>query len=139
MSKVSFIDSNITRAHTKFVIGKRMIVEDFSPNSNGYLIDFTKGDTSRGTSFQCKIKVITSLYFEAKPKDIRSNSIYIDGIGDVFSKKLIQYIHSYGDKNVEIGWFLHDGYYIGTICKRVSDWYVDLLYDDEIKCMLLLN
>lgn len=138
MSKVSFIDSSMAKSSVKFVIGKRMIIDDFAPDSNGYLIDFTKGDTSKNITFQCKIKVISCIHFEAKPKGIRSTSVYIDGIEDVVSKVIIEYFKKYG-KNIEIGWFLHDGYYIFVICKKVSDWSVDLLSDPDIKRMLLLN
>ena len=138
MSRVSFIDSSIAKSSTKFIVGKRMIVDDFSPNSNGYLIDFTKGDDSKEISFQCKIKVISCIHFEAKPKGIRSTSVYIDGIESVVSNIIIEHFMKYG-KNIEIGWFLHDGYYIFALCKRVSDWSVDLLSDHDIKMMLLLN
>lgn len=109
--------------------GKVMFyIESCSINSYGYIVDYTKGDSSKDISYQCKIKIVD----------------YVIGYG-VFasqkgSKKIFMDLKKkYPGKN-NVVFVIHDLDNCTVICvQKVSNWEHDLLTEKQISHMILFE
>lgn len=99
-------------------------IDDIEIGSYGYAIDYTKGDSSRGVSCQCKIKVVEYMVFGTETKSKK----YFMNLSLKYPSKLYK------------RFVLH---YVGrtiVVCvKQISGWETDLLKQEEITHMILFG
>lgn len=99
-------------------------IDDIEIGSYGYAIDYTKGDSSRGISCQCKIKVVEYMVFGTESNSKK----YFINLGFKYPNKLYK------------RFILH---YVGctiVVCvKQIGGWEMDLLKPEEITHMILFG
>ena len=99
-------------------------IDDVEIGSYGYAIDYTKGDSSRGVSCQCKIKVVEYMVFGT---EINSKKYFMN-LGFKYPEKIYK------------RFVLH---YVGrtiVVCvKQISGWETDLLKQEEITHIILFG
>ena len=99
-------------------------IDDVEIGSYGYAIDYTKGDSSRGISCQCKIKVVEYMVFGTESNSKK----YFMNLGFKYSSKLYKrFVLHYVDHTI-------------VVCvKRISGWETDLLKPEEITHIILFG
>lgn len=97
-------------------------IEDYLIGSTGYLIDYTKLDSSKNMSCQCKIKIIDYMIFGT----IKNSKKYRFNLKKEYpGKNYKQFIIWYSDR------------VIVACAKIISDWEIDLLSEKEIQNIIL--
>lgn len=113
---------------SRVVISKKgsliLYIDDYTIGSTGYLIDYTKGDTSKDISCQCKVKVVDYMIFGT----IENSKRYFMNLQREYSGKMYhQFVIHYSDHMV-------------LLCvKMISDWETDLLTNDQIQQLILFE
>lgn len=99
-------------------------IDDVEIGSYGYAIDYTKGDSSRGISCQCKIKVVEYMVFGTE----LNSKKYFMNLGFKYSEKIYKkFVLHYVDRTI-------------VVCvKQISGWETDLLKPEEITYMILFG
>lgn len=99
-------------------------IDEIEVGSFGYMIDYTKGDSSRGISHQCKIKVVDYMVFGT---EINSKRYFIELKRRYCGKSYKQFI-------------LHYSEFMIIVCiQKISDWEMDLLTKNEINHIILFE
>ena len=99
-------------------------IDDIEIGSYGYAIDYTKGDSSRGISCQCKIKVVEYMVFGT---EINSKKYFMN-LGFKYPEKIYKrFVLHYVNCTI-------------VVCvKQISGWETDLLKPEEITYMILFG
>ena len=113
---------------SRVVISKKgsliFYIENYKSGSSGYIIDYTKGDSSKNISYQCKIKVVEYMIF---------------GTNENSKKYFINLKHKYPYKTYK-SFVVHNSEIDIVVCvKRISDWEFDILTEDEIRSLILFG
>lgn len=97
-------------------------LDDYLVGSTGYLVDYTKGDSSKDISFQCKIKVIDYMIFGT----LKNSKKYFNSIRREYpGKRYRQLILKYSNHMI-------------LVCvEQISDWDCNLLTPDQITHIVL--
>ena len=97
-------------------------IDDYLTGSNGYIIDYTKGDSSKNVSFQCKTKVIEYAIL----RNLKSIKEYRKSLFYKYPKKMY--------KSFLLKYLTHTI----VVCVRcMSEWETDLLTPDQINHIIL--
>lgn len=99
-------------------------IDGYDIGNTGYVIDYTKGDSSKNISHQCKIKVIKSILF----RNINySKKFFIALKKKCCGKEYWPFVLHYRDFTI-------------VICvKKISDWESDLLTEKQIQNIILFE
>ena len=99
-------------------------IDDIKIGSYGYAIDYTKGDSSRGISCQCKIKVVEYMVFGTETNSKK----YFMNLGFKYPEKIYKkFVLHYVNCTI-------------VVCvKQISGWETDLLKPEEITYMILFG
>lgn len=99
-------------------------IDDVEIGSYGYAIDYTKGDSSRGVSCQCKIKVVEYMVFGTETNSKK----YFMNLGFKYPEKIYKrFVLHYVNCTI-------------VVCvKQISEWETDLLKPEEITYMILFG
>ena len=113
---------------SRVVISKKgsliFYIENYKSDSSGYIIDYTKGDSSKNISYQCKIKVVEYMIF---------------GTNENSKKYFINLKYKYPNK-IYKSFVIHNSEIDIVVCvKRISDWEFDILTEDEIRSLILFG
>ena len=99
-------------------------IDDYEIGSQGYLIDYTKGNTDRDISFQCKVKVVDYMIFGTI---INCKKAFIEMKKSRKGPLYKQFILRYLDHMI-------------LVCvKQISDWEVQLLTPDQINKLIIFE
>lgn len=113
---------------SRVVISKKgsliFYIESYENDSSGYMIDYTKGDSSKNISYQCKIKVVEYMIF---------------GTSENSKKYFINLKHKYPDKIYKNFVIHNSGIDIVVCVKRISDWDINLLTENQIQNLILFG
>lgn len=113
---------------SRVVISKKgsliFYIESYENDSSGYMIDYTKGDSSKNISFQCKIKVVEYMVF---------------GTNENSKKYFINLKHKYPYKTYKNFVIHNSGIDIVVCVKRISDWDINLLTENQIQNLILFG
>ena len=99
-------------------------IDDVEIGSYGYAIDYTKGDSSRGISCQCKIKVVEYMVFGTETNSKK----YFMNLGFKYPEKIYKkFVLHYVNCTI-------------VVCvKQISEWETDLLKPEETTYMILFG
>lgn len=99
-------------------------IDGYDVGSTGYMIDYTKGDSSKHISCQCKIKVVKSFAF----KSIKNSKNFFINLKKIYNKKEYRQF------------VLYYKYFTVVVCiKQISDWEIDLLTEKQIQNIILFE